>query len=190
MKKLIFVLLILLIPVLASGQFTLLHKTITVTLDNGSDTAYVWQSLSSSRYSADHSTSVIDPPDIGGFVGNMLAYITIDTVKATKPTLDSLAIGMLRTDHNGVPFGDTLFWVAGSAVTDPFTLSATNTFNTWRVNNRAAADPPIVADLAKTMWADLRGEFEDVLGIKWVIIIHDYGVDDSLQVNLHTNQMR
>jgi hypothetical protein len=129
MKKLIFVLLILFIPALAFGQFTLSHKTITVTLDNGSDTAVVWQALSSARYSQDMSTSVIDPPDVGGFVGNMLAYIYIDSVKAQTPTLDSLAIGMLRTDHNGVPFGDTLFWVVNATTTTASTLSSTNTFN-------------------------------------------------------------
>jgi len=184
MKKLILALLILTIPVLAFGQFTLLHKTITVTLDNGTDSANVWQAFSSARYSFDHSTSVIDPPDVGGFVGNITAYIYVDSVKATKPTLDSLAWGMLRTDHTGTPIGDTLWVVANADVFQSATLSYTRTYNAWRLRNRASPGAN------HATWIDLRGEFEDWLGIKHLFYLADTGVDDSLQVNLHTNQLR
>lgn len=184
MKKIIFILFVVMVPFLAFGQSGLFHKTITVTLDNGTDSAYVWQAFLSNRWTTDLSATLVDPSDEGGFLGNLMAYIYIDSVKATEPTLDSLAWGILRTDHDGVPIGDTL-WVDDNATT---TLSAsltyTRTFNVWRVRNRGTSN------IDDAIWIDLRGEFEDWLGIKHLFFIYDYGVDDSLQVHLHTNQMR
>lgn len=184
MKKLVFVLLILTIPVLGFGQSGIFHKSITVTLDNGTDSAYVWQAFVSNRYLTDLSSTLVEPSDEGGFLGNMTAYIYMDSVKATQPTLDSLAWGFLRTDHEGVPIGDTLWYVANADVFQSGSLSYTRTYNAWRIHNRTSP----AANNA--MWIDLRGEFEDWLGIKHLFFLSDAAVDDSLEVNLHTNQMR
>lgn len=183
MKKLIFILLILMVPVLAAGQSGLFHTSITVTLDS-SDTAVVWQPFASNRYSYPLSEILVDPSDAGGFLGNLTAYFYVDSVKAVKPTLDSLAWGIVRTDHVGIPIGDTLWHVANADVFLSGSLSYDVTFNAWRLRNRASP----AANNAT--WIDLRGEFEDWLGIKHIFILRDAAISDSLELELHTNQMR
>lgn len=185
MKKLIFLLmLIVAIPLLGFSQSGIFHKAITVTLA-GSDTAEVWQAFLSNRWTTDLSSTLVDPSDEGGFLGNFTAYIYIDSVKATAPTADSLAWGIVRTDHDGIAIGDTLWHVANADVFLSGSLSYARTYNAFRIHNRVVG---FAANNAT--WIDLRGEFEDWLGVKHIFMLHDYAVACSLEVTLHTNQMR
>jgi hypothetical protein len=179
MKKFIFALLILAIPFIGVAQNNSFHKTITVTTDAVSkDTATVWQEFSSTRYSKDLSATQIDPSDDFGFMGNLTAYIYVDSVAAVQPTADSLMWKIERIDAVGTPIGNPVYvnLTNNSATT-------TATWNSFTPSNRSATD-------IETMWVDLRGEFEDWPGIKHSFIYWDTGVSATLSIKLHTFQMR
>lgn len=169
MKKLILATLFCALAIYFLFAQEIRHRTITVTLDNGNDTAYVWEpfydiALSATKKSSSDRIKFLD----------MTAYIYIDSVKATQPTLDSLLWAIIRTDQDGNELGDTLF--ARLSNND---VVSSETWNSWTLSNRSSIN-------MENMWLDLRGEFENIAGIKHIFILRDYGVDDSLQVKYHS----
>ncbi len=180
MKKLFYLIYFLLaFPLLGFAQNNSFHKSITGTLAAVSkDTFEVWQEFSGLRYARDLSATQIDPSDDFGFMGNLTAYIYVDTIATVKPTADSLMWKIERTDHDGNTIGNPVY-------VDLSTNSATSvaTWNSFTPSNRFTTD-------IETMWVDLRGEFEDWQGLKHSFIIWDTGVAATFSIEFHTNQMR
>lgn len=183
MKKTIFIiLLIMAIPLLAFGQSGIHHRGIATGLLEGSDTVTVWEPFMSTRYETPLSLTQVDPSDMGGFLGNLTSYIYVDSVGVTASAFDSLLWMIQRTDHLGDPIGEASYVTFGTSG-ESGSLGTTAVWNAFTPSNRFTTD-------VELMWIDLRGEFEDWLGIKHTFVKRDFGVGDSTRVNYHSNQMR
>jgi len=177
MKKIIVLIAAVLLAFSAYGQTSStvhLEKTVELT---GTDTAYVWEPFCTQKSIFQLSTTKVIPSSQVSYV-DMTAYIYVDSVAAVQPSADSLLWGIVRIDQDGNDIGDMVYvrFADHDVVSTP-------TWNSFIPSNRSATDE-------ENMWVDLRGEFENWLGLKHIFVVREAGHSTVLDIKLNVNQVR
>jgi len=185
MKKIFLVLLICLIPALASAQGTPFlvteHHEITFTLTGTETQTIYWGFYGYGGGTSGFSETAIDPKDMVITSGDFNVYGTIDSA-STSTESDSLRAYVFPLGHDGYPMGGDTLWFDWSGHTTTDTRHNLD-WTPWNRSSTLGVTP-------YTFWINLTNKYPPCNGFKFVFIQNSYTDELVSTVTLNAEAVR